>query len=284
MKASQPDAGEVTVAEIGCGAGNAAFPLLSENQNPLLTIHAFDYSGHAVKLVQRNPLYENPPIGSIRAAKWDLTSPSLPPGVEEGSVGIVLLVFVLSALHPNEWGQAVSNIRRMLKPGGKVFVRDYGRYDLTQLRFKSNRLLSDNFYIRGDKTRVYFFELDELSLLFTGRAATSEEKTEHTSVEESDLDSATPSADPISTVTPSNEGISVDDTAPLVPPSVEPKTRASVPPVLHPNLVNGLEVPECPAHPLFSIEALHVDRRLLVNRKRQLKMYRVWMQGVFVRL
>jgi hypothetical protein len=28
---------------------------------------------------------------------------------------------------------------------------------------------------------------------------------------------------------------------------------------------------------------LGVDRRLLVNRKRQLKMYRVWMQGKFQR-
>jgi tRNAThr (cytosine32-N3)-methyltransferase len=35
---------------------------------------------------------------------------------------------------------------------------------------------------------------------------------------------------------------------------------------------------------LFAAEQLHVDRRLLVNRKRQLKMYRVWLQGQFRKL
>ncbi|KAH9001653.1 hypothetical protein EDB92DRAFT_1939458 [Lactarius akahatsu] len=105
-------------------------------------------------------LYTSPPCGTITASVLDLSSASSPPDLAPRSADILVLLFVLSALHPSEWPQAIiSNIAQMVKPGGLVLMRDYGRYDLTQLRFKAGRFLDDNFHIRSNNTRVYFFEL-----------------------------------------------------------------------------------------------------------------------------
>ncbi|TFK71428.1 methyltransferase [Pluteus cervinus] len=284
VAASQPDAGPKVIAEIGCGAGNSVFPVLSSNSNPHLLIKAYDYSSHAIKLVTRNPQYASPPIGSIHAAVWDITSSTgLPPDLEPASVDVVILVFVLSALHPDEWQTAINNVHQMLKPGGLVVLRDYGRHDLTQLRFKSGRLLEENFYIRGDKTRVYFFEIDELSLMFTGSLphgnvdiTTTEE------VEDDAKDGQNPSLGPVLAPTGTSISSSIhnaEDASSSIPTIVNNETVQPHPPIIHPNLLQSNA--GNPLHALFKAEQLGVDRRLLVNRKRQLKMYRVWMQGQF---
>ncbi|KAF7790205.1 hypothetical protein EIP86_001157 [Pleurotus ostreatoroseus] len=288
VRAAEPDAGPITIAEIGCGTGSASFPLLAANKNPNLTLKAYDYSTHAIKLVQNNELYKAPPTGTIEASVWDLSSLTLPANLAESSIDIVVLIFVLSALHPREWHQAVSNIHRILKPGGLVVLRDYGRYDLTQLRFKGGRLLEDNFYIRGDKTRVYFFELDELALLFTGArvpALFKRTDTEEVTVEEEDGEqdpSSAPSLSPSGTHTPAPAVDSAPSPTPASPDPIPdlPSSAAPKQPVIHPSLL----APSEDTQPLFGIEQLGVDRRLIVNRKRKLKMYRVWMQAKFRKL
>lgn len=170
---TKEDAGPTVILEIGAGAGNTAFPILANNENPFLKVHACDYSKNAVEVMRSSEEYDEK---FMQADVWDVAGEDLPPGLEEGSVDIAILVFIFSALAPEQWKRAVSNVYRLLKPGGKVCFRDYGRGDLAQVRFKKRRYLEENFYVRGDGTRVYFFERDELERIWSGKLQTSDDK------------------------------------------------------------------------------------------------------------
>ncbi|KAK8202902.1 S-adenosyl-L-methionine-dependent methyltransferase [Phyllosticta capitalensis] len=248
------DAKPALVLETGAGAGNTAFPVLQLNENPHFKIHACDFSKKAVEVIRANELYDNGK--TIQADVWDVAGEgeqSLPPGIEEGSVDLVMMIFIFSALSPSQWAQAVRNIYRVLKPGGKVCFRDYGRGDLAQVRFKKGRYLDENFYVRGDGTRVYFFEKDELERIWGGGLATpdTKEKTEATA-EEDDVAAKLDAVD-------LNKNGGAD--APQNPSAFTHAATADV--------------------PAFEIESIGVDRRMLVNRQRRLKMYRCWMQAIF---
>ena len=239
-KLTARDAGPVKVLEVGAGAGNSAFSILAANDNQELMIYACDFSRKAVDLIQNDKAYDPQ---HLQASLWDISDSSLPEGVAEGSVDVVLLIFIFSALHPGQWKAAVKNVFRALKPGGEVCFRDYGHGDLTQVRFKKGRLLEENFYIRGDGTRVYFFTEEELKRIWGGNSTIGGNDT------------------------PLNEAM-----------SIEKANLQSDGPEKH---AVGNKTAENLEQSSFDIVSLGVDRRMLVNRKRELKMYRCWMQGRF---
>uniref|UniRef100_A0A452F533 tRNA N(3)-cytidine methyltransferase n=1 Tax=Capra hircus TaxID=9925 RepID=A0A452F533_CAPHI len=135
-----------------------------EADDPSLFVYCCDFSSTAVELVQTNSAYDP---SRCFAFVHDLCDEDKSYPMPENSLDVIILIFVLSAIIPDKMQNAINRLSRLLKPGGIMLLRDYGRYDMAQLRFKKGQCLSENFYVRGDGTRVYFFTQDELDTLFT---------------------------------------------------------------------------------------------------------------------
>uniref|UniRef100_A0A4X1UUE6 Methyltransferase-like protein 6 n=1 Tax=Sus scrofa TaxID=9823 RepID=A0A4X1UUE6_PIG len=112
---------------------------------------------------EQNPLYD---AERCKAFQCDLTKDDLLEHVPPESVDVVTLIFVLSAVHPDKMRLVLQNIYKVLKPGKSVLFRDYGLYDHAMLRFKAGSKLAENFYVRQDGTRSYFFTDEFLARLF----------------------------------------------------------------------------------------------------------------------
>ncbi|XP_063466862.1 tRNA N(3)-methylcytidine methyltransferase METTL6 isoform X6 [Symphalangus syndactylus] len=103
---------------------------------------------------EQNPLYDTE---RCKVFQCDLTKDDLLDHVPPESVDVVMLIFVLSAVNPDKMHLVLQNIYKVLKPGKSVLFRDYGLYDHAMLRFKAGSKLGENFYVRQDGTRSYFF-------------------------------------------------------------------------------------------------------------------------------
>ncbi|XP_029397535.1 methyltransferase-like protein 6 isoform X4 [Mus pahari] len=152
---------KLTLLEAGCGVGNCLFPLLEEDLN--LFAYACDFSPRAVDYVKQHPLYN---AERCKVFQCDLTRDDLLDHVPPESVDAVTLIFVLSAVHPEKMRLVLLNVYKVLKPGRSVLFRDYGLNDHAMLRFKAGSKLGENFYVRQDGTRSYFFTDEFLAQLF----------------------------------------------------------------------------------------------------------------------
>lgn len=152
-----------SIFELGCGVGNTILPILKYIQDPNLKVYGCDFSARAIEILRENKEYDP---NRCKLFLMDATLEDWSVPFAEGSLDIIVLIFVLSAIEPTKMSCVAANCFRYLRPGGLVLFRDYGRYDMAQLRFKSGKCLEDNFYVRGDGTMVYFFTQEEVRDLF----------------------------------------------------------------------------------------------------------------------
>ena len=152
---------KITLLDMGCGVGNSFYPLLTRLPN--LYVNAFDFSKRAVNMSKTHPMYEKEKH-RINVYDLDLVKDDIPN--KNNDYGI--LMFVLSAIKPEEHEKVVEKISKVINKGGILYFRDYARYDMAQLRFakrKKNKV-GDNLYMRKDKTLSYFFDKNEIEKLF----------------------------------------------------------------------------------------------------------------------
>ena len=132
----------MSVVEIGCGVGNAVLPLIEQHaklarQNPRLVVHCLDFAPSAIDLLKNDTRFCEPhtahvyDVSSMHPSTINLdcgrTSSTL-----AGSADVAILLFCLSAIGPHPsppLARAAQNVIDMLKPGGVLLMRDYGRLD-----------------------------------------------------------------------------------------------------------------------------------------------------------
>ncbi|KAL3106906.1 hypothetical protein niasHT_010821 [Heterodera trifolii] len=136
---------KINVLDVGCGMGNTTIPLLQSAEH--LFMYSCDFSKKAIETLRNDQRISSE---RCRPFVWDITENAHQTEVADGTLDFVLCIFVLRFA--------------LLRPGGMLLLKDYGRHDLTQLRFKSGRLIQHIVPPRGRHSHLLLHHrgMDEL--------------------------------------------------------------------------------------------------------------------------
>lgn len=155
-----PEGGRVL--EVGCGNGKTAAALLSKG----FDVHAVDFSEEAVRQCQAH-------CGG-RAAAVCAPASDLPYG--DGTFDGAVAFHVLEHLDAAERAAALSEVRRVLRPGAHLLVRAFSVRDM-----RARGGAAGGFEVRGNGIRYHYFTPGEVAGLLSGwRVASCSEAEEPT--------------------------------------------------------------------------------------------------------
>ena len=165
------DKGDVTsglrVGEIGCGCGSALIPVLRENKS--VQAVGCDVSETATQVFRemcQKAGIENDRVElHVHASGKNKRSP-----FQDDSCDRMMIIFTLSAMRPSEMTGVLVEAKQALKEGGLLLIRDYGLYDMAQLRFPGSQLIDPEsmVYQRADGTLSSFFSRQQLESMAKG--------------------------------------------------------------------------------------------------------------------
>ena len=136
------------VIDIGCGNGKSSVALIEAGCD----VTGIDISEEAVKICV------NEYGGKMKALTASIDN--IP--VQSGSVDGIAMIHVLEHLDDTEINDGMKESFRVLRNGGKIFVRVFHKEDMRSARGK----VSDDTVIRGNGIRYRYFTEDEIETIF----------------------------------------------------------------------------------------------------------------------